>query len=432
MADESIRSLIATLGFEVDTTGADQFDARFKKLEGTAGLIAANLKKFIPGLSDQKAGFLSGILLGKSIRKGVRDGLVIDKKRGFARFQTSLLAGLAGAFRVARLAAIAGAAAITAGLFLSVLKFKDVEEATRSLDFQARVKGLDFSKILKDLELIRNEMGVIEKLDMFQAIEVGLKKTGGFEFVSKNLELLTKIATGMNMTLADTVDVFGTFIQTGTNITELEKFGFFFRKQTEAIQKAATGFGPLSEAVRAGLLQQFLTGIEPLASEVFKEFEKSFSGTGAKFNVFFADLQELVGSEAAPLILTGLKATGFDPATLQEDLRKFKEDPLGEFKDVGNFFKSLIDRARESGSDINPLKSFKSFLGNLKGSRTRRLKSEQRLQGGETPLTQSKLEINLSVDVDENKIAEISMRANGEEIKNAQKIVLTQTRIIGV
>lgn len=343
MADESVRSLLATLGFEVDNTGADQFEARFKKLESSLVSISAKINK-LPKLNNKKA-FIKGLLFGQSIKKGIQSGMLFNKKTGFGAFQSSLLVGLAGAFRVAKIAALAASAALVAGLFKSVLVFKNIDDATRSLTFQAKVKGLDFSVIERDLEKTRKDIGsVFTKLEVFQAVEVGLKKTGGFGFVKNNLEVLTKVAKGMNMELSDTVDIFGAFIQTGTNITELEKFGFFFREQTEAIQRQGTGFGNIAQATRAGLMLEFLAGIDPVASQIFEEYKDSLSGQLDQVGVFLSEKGEEVGRKASSAFLVGMKFIGADVSSLREIDKKIKGDAF--FPDLGEISKDIKESVK--------------------------------------------------------------------------------------
>lgn len=277
MADESVRSLLATLGFELDSTKADQFEARFKKLESTIGTIAKRIDSFKPKF-DGPGGAKKGKKFGNRIKKAFLKALKLDK--GLPGFTKSLRAGLGKAFKFARIAAIAGAAAIVATVGKGLLKFTDVQGAKFALRFQAENLGVDFDKILEKLKDVREETGnVVDELDTLQALNVGFQLTGNFENVAENMASVIKFASVLNKDLSEVQQTFSEFVLTGGNLADLKKFGFFDQAQIEALKKAGTGFGPIAERERTRLLDVKIAEQIDRLNKAFKEF----GGTNAAF-----------------------------------------------------------------------------------------------------------------------------------------------------
>lgn len=275
MADESVRSLLATLGFEVDNTAADQFEARFKKLESTVRTIAKRIDAIKPKF-DKKRGKKAGFSFGKALKKAIVGGFESVKFKPGKQITKSLKAGLKKAFKAAKVIAIAGAAALAAAAGKGLLRFTDIESAEAALTFKAEKKGVDFLEIKKQLDAVRKSTGdVVDELEVLQALDIGFELTGDFKGVADNMGDVIKFSRVLNKDLAEVQTQFSTFIKTGGNLDELKKFGFFDQKQIEALKRSGTGFGPLAEETRARQLSELIAAEVPRLEKAFNRYNKS-------------------------------------------------------------------------------------------------------------------------------------------------------------
>lgn len=374
MADESVRSLLATLGFEVDTTGADQFEARFKKLGTSITSIATKIDGISPKF-DKKKGKARGTTFGAAIKKAFLSALKIKegefdkalkpdkskggqkggkgspeelgktfgqrfkraflsnikiKEGGLKEFTESLKKGLSKSILAVKNIALAAAAAASAVAVKSVLKFKDVESAEFALETQTQFrKGVDFSEVKQKITDIEKETEfVFSKLDILQGLETGLKKTGEFAFPLENMSQMIRKAKNFNTELDTMVSLFSDFIQFGVNIVPLEKVGFFFRRQTEAIQRQGTGFGPLAQPTRKSLVEKFFDRTSEADKKRFLEYLKT---TGAFFDqtgAFIEGKTETFGRKISKGAKGAIEFLNIDPKSLREQDKKID---AGEF-----------------------------------------------------------------------------------------------------
>lgn len=356
MAEETIRSIVVKLGYEVDTTGSDIFKSRFESFQKALEQIAENTRKSLKPKKMFPIGPLEKRvrLMGKRLRRQIRKSLRISPanfkklesdlkfistvvKKGFDKAKTVAIAGGV---------ALAGALAAGAKVFTG---FATVEQARGSLEFRA---GDQFDEILKKIDEVRGMKGIkglISELDTLNAINLGADIIGDLDFIVGNFETVVKLAKVLGKDVGEVQQAFSTFIATGTNLQELVKFGFFTPEQIDALSKASTDFSQQGLETRKQLLSGKIEEAKPRLDENFEKFTKRSQATIDRLGVATEDTIKIIGEKLNPAInkiVNGL--------TISVD--KYRE----ELKKSGSF----IDAYTKSfNSDI--AKKFISFFGGV-------------------------------------------------------------------
>ncbi len=345
MADESIRSLLATLGFEVDTTGADQFEARFKKLESSVREVSKRISAFDPKFKKNRAPNRAR-KLGEKIKKSFFKGLRV-KPGGFDRFTRSIKSGISKSFRVARIAAVAGAAAIAATIGKGLFKFTDVESAKASLRFQAENLEIDFDKILEQLEKVKeNTKGVVDELDILQALNVGFQLTNNMEDVAENMEQVIKFSKVLNKDVAEVQQLISSFVTTGAT-TGLRQMGFYTQQELEAIKRSGTGFETLSESARTKIINEKLAEQISRLEAAFKKYEGTNAAFIAKSKTIVGEGLITLGGEITTKVREVIETD--DPMSLiKRGAQTTWDEFIGDIEKV----KSLIN-SESKGATVN-------------------------------------------------------------------------------
>jgi len=310
MADESIRSLIAELGFEVDTTQADLFNKKFRDLTVNVNQFAGNYERGLSRIKKSNSGFVTTA------------GDVANGIKTIGRAASNVFRGFAG-----------------------------VEQARGALEFRAKTANKDFQEILSSVEKIRKETGgVVSELDSLNALNVGADLTGNFDFLIDNFSDVIKLAKILGKDVGDVQRTFAEFVATGSNLQELVKFGFFRREQLEALEKAGTSLTPLGQRTRVTVLEGLVERRRPDIEEGFSKFLTKSNATIDRFTASAEEATKVIGEKLNPAIN---KAA--------ETLSKSTDNFTKEFKKTGDFLKSL-----EEGSETELGKSIFRGLQNAK------------------------------------------------------------------
>lgn len=240
MADESVRSLLVELGYDVDTTGADRFKSSFKRLETSLAGISRRMEKK-----------LNFSFISKNIKKELNKA------------------------KIAVAAGIAGLVAISTKIFKG---FANIESARLALKFNVGAKETD--EFLAKLEKIRLKTGeVVTELELVQAVTLGGNITDDTRFFVENAEKLIKLGKASTKGAGKTIDAIARFIATGGNLDELVELKIIGALQKQAIVAQSAPIGALGIQERTKQARVFIGESSARVDPIFAEFLKTNQAT---------------------------------------------------------------------------------------------------------------------------------------------------------
>lgn len=216
----TLRSLIAELGFQVDTTPADRFNSAVNKSKNTL-----NSLNFIN---------LSGF--NKNIKKGLKTA-----------------AGIV-------------AAGIAAGI-VTAIKFANVKQALSQLKFQFKDSFQPLRDEVADILADPVFGKLTTELDLLNAAAAAVGTGIDPDVIIRNLRNILGFSTVFRQNITEGIAPFIDFIKTG-NLEILLKTGRLTAEQAVFLQKA--GIDPSREAVRARIIR-----LEDLFKDISPEIRKS-------------------------------------------------------------------------------------------------------------------------------------------------------------
>jgi hypothetical protein len=302
---ESIRSLTVKLGYDIDTTGADIFKARFKRVADDTKRIADRLDKAFQPKPAKRA--IKGPLekrldrLNKKIntfKQNLKKAFKIDK--GIENDLKLVANKVKAGFDKIKVVALAGAAAVAAAGAKVFTGFADIEQARVALEFRA---GDDFEQLSNRINKVREETGgVVSELDALNAFNLGADVIGDFDFLADNFGTVIKLAKVLGKDVGEVQQAFATFIASGSNLQELVKFGFFTPEQIDALKKASTDFSQQGLETRKTLLGAKISEGAPRLQESFNDFLTKSNATLDRLTTNLEDTTVIVGKKLNPVI----------------------------------------------------------------------------------------------------------------------------------
>lgn len=304
MADETIRSLIVKLEYDVDSTGADRFKSSFKQLSDSINRLASNVEKNLSPKKLVKIGPLERRvrLLGKRFKKSLRQALRLSPSQ-FKALESDLKfigKNVKKAFDKAKVAALAGAAALAAVVTKSFKGFANVEQARLALEFRV---GDGFEEVLERINKVRESTGnVVSELEALNALNLGVDIAGDLDGLIDNFDDVIKLSKILGKDVGEVQQAFATFITTGSNLQELVKFGFFTPEQIEALQKQGTDLGAQGISARRTQLQAKIQERQPEIQEKFNRFLSLSNATLDRLGTSAEDASKAIGERLNPAI----------------------------------------------------------------------------------------------------------------------------------
>lgn len=329
---ESIRSLTVKLGYDVDTTGADIFKARFKSLTSSLQSISKSLQRQLAPKKLIKIGPLERRikLFGTRFRRAMRKALRLSPKQ-FSNLEKDLAflgKKVKAGFDRIKVIALAGAAAIAAATFKIFTGFADIEQARLSLEFRA---GDRFDEVSEKLKKIREETGgVVSELDALNAFNLGADIIGDFDFLADNFGTVIKLAKVLGKDVGEVQQAFANFIATGSNLQELVKFGFFTPQQIDALRKASTDFSQQGLETRKALLGVKIAEGAPRLQEKFNKFLDLSNASIDKFKTTVEDTTVIIGEKLNPAINDWFRGMTSMTELIKQSIKEGSFNPIIE------------------------------------------------------------------------------------------------------
>jgi len=332
---ESIRSLTVKLGYDVDTTGADIFKARFKTLAAdakrTADILERAFKpktkgKVTKGPLEQRIDRLNRKI--KIFKRNLARSFKIDK--GIQKDLKFAGDKLKAGFDNLKVIALAGAAAIAAASVKVFTNFADIQQAKLTLAF--RTSESQASSFIEKIGKITKETGgLVTQLDAINAVSFGGNITDQTQFFVDNLSKIIKLSKVAGIDFREASDAIARFIETGSGLDDLVKFEIISATQKEAIVKSKSqgAIGAQGIASRTSQVGGFLREGAPRVDTFFEKFTKTGNATIDKLKANAEELTVLVGEKLNPsvnsyvttiingisLLRKAINTSSFDPLT---------------------------------------------------------------------------------------------------------------------
>lgn len=305
MANDPARELVAELGFDVDLTGADRFDSRFRKLSKTAN------------------GF------GHSFNKSI---LEINK--------TLATLGLGGVGAIA-------------GVVKSYNKFTDVLEAEREIKLRV---GDQFDNLNENIEkAIANTGNFTKRIDALNALSIGEKLLGDQKFMTDNFETMIKLSAVLqNETLPGVSEQIASFIKSGGSLDFLERIRGITPQMREALKRSGTDFENVGMETRKKRVELIFSQLSDVLNKQFLEASKENKVSTAKLTTSIDNLSLAIGKDLSPSI-NNLQVS------LAKDITRLEKAVRGDIGWLDFFFpeKTEEEEKQESGER----KRVKALLG---------------------------------------------------------------------
>ncbi len=301
MADETIRSLIAKLGYDVDTTGAKRFEKSFDDL-------TTSVKD---GAKDLKGVDFSAFL--KNYNKQIKDGLKPLKSSLKLQF-------LSLGKDMAKFAADS-----VKKIFTS---FATVEQARGTLEFNVGSEGLEkVNTALNSLpESIKN---VTSELNVLKALIPAVDQVSDLSFFTNNLETIIKLSKVSGKSIEESIGIFSDFIQTGSNLDDLAKFNIISPEELKQFRQTGSGaqLGKASQEFRQQFLVERQGRMQEKTTMFFQKWSTTSTATLDKFDAAGTKLTNTIGEVITPS-LNGLADVFLDATDFIKDSVGLKDSNL--------------------------------------------------------------------------------------------------------
>lgn len=366
---ETIRSLVVKLGYDVDTTGADLFKARFNSLDDY-------LKK-----NTSLSGFEKGF---KKKFQGVTGRISSFAKKALLGLGAVIAAGTAAAVKV-------------------FTGFSDIQQARLTLAFRTSKEEAD-SLIGRIAKITKETGGYVTQLDALNAVSFGGNITDNMDFFIDNLDKIIKLSKVAGVDFKEASDAIARFIESGSGLEDLVRLEVISASQKEALEKSGTAgqIGKQGIRARTAQAQVFLSEGAPRVNEFFKEFEKTGGATIDKIKTSGEELVVTIGEKLNPKINEAGKA-------LDGFIGRLKKG-IGEDKGFIDTIKSAFGNEQTS-----PIKQLPG--GNISNS-------SQSIQ--DNSVTNNTINVNGAQNPTE-AAAEIERRIAKKVITNQQRRIVPQS-----
>ena len=243
-SEETVRSLVASLGFEVDTSGADKFKKTFKDLTISV---------------RNTSGELSNISFDEFIK---------NYSKGFEGAANKVS-------KRVKAAALGIATAASAALYKGFTFFTDKEAAALSLRYRLKMNEDDFTALEKKLDKAREKTGgVVDSLEILNALHVARGASSDISFFVNNLEDLIKSAKVSNITVPQAFSSIASAIKSG-DLSSLSELDLFTPEQLDQIRRAGVSLDKASIEERISIIGKEFENSKKRISGFYDEYEKT-------------------------------------------------------------------------------------------------------------------------------------------------------------
>lgn len=366
---ESIRSLVATLGYEVDTTGADRFNSSFNKLNSSINRLGGNYSKSVDKMKATNSRFV------------VTAGDLVN--------------------------AIGKVASAGKEVFLA---FADIQQARVTLAFRTSREEAD-SLINRVGEVTKATGGVVSQLDALNAITFGGNITDQMDFFINNLDKIIKLSKVAGKDFKETSDAIAQFIATGQGLDRLVELEVITARQKEALEVSGTAetLGKQGISARAAQAQVFLERGAPRVEEFFKEFQKTGGAAVDQLRTAIEDTNIIIGEKLNPAVTklaTGLK------------------DSTNNFREALEKNGSFID-AWTASFNSDAAKAVIKLFGGVTGKEGGGIEEGKGVLGG--TITNSQVN-NITINANGANAEDVAAKTRSEIAKMAERINQNNSR----